>query len=555
MAFRPIRFLRNLRRSREIATVLLNYGFADLVERLGLRRYALWGRRLLFWRRKKPHEHYRRAERVRLALESLGATFIKFGQVLSTRPDLIPPDITAELEKLQEQVPPFPSAEAIALVENELGGSVDELFTEFDSEPFAAGSLGQVHRAVHKNGAILAVKIRRPEVVQLVESDLSLMMELAILIEQYIPESHAFDPIGLVSHFSRTIRRELNYRREAHTLKEFGKLFQDDATLAVATVFDDLSTESVLTMQYIDGYRINDSKKLATARIRPKDIAANGARVFMKQAFEFGIFHGDPHPGNIRILPDGSLCLLDYGMIGLLDENKRDQLVDLLTAVSQNDVQRTVELVQQIGEPYETIDAPLLYADVREFVSNYYDLSFEQMNVGKMLSDFVAILSVHHIRCPADFMLLIRAMVTLEGVGRELDPQFNFAEHLVPFVEQILRARYHPRRLFNRCVKESQRLLQMMHDIPISTGKVLEKIANNDLKIQLEHRSIDHLITELDRSSNRVVISVVVASLILASALIMRTGQNSPWLVVPVYLLSSFLGIWLIVGIFRSGRL
>ncbi|GAB4147169.1 MAG: AarF/UbiB family protein [Planctomycetaceae bacterium] len=555
MAFRPLRFLRNLRRSREIATVLLTYGFADLVDRLGLLRYVMWGKRLFFWWRKEPTRRLSRAQRIRLALESLGATFIKFGQVMSTRPDLIPADVILELEKLQESVPAFDSDLAISVIELQLNAPIDELFAEFEREPCAAGSLGQVHRAVHHNGSQLAVKIRRPKVVRKVERDLSLMLELAQLVEYYIPESQAFDPVGLVTHFSRTIRREMSYTREARTVDEFGRLFRDDATLITPLIYWDLSTDSVLTMEYIDAFRVTDTEQLAEARISRKEVAANGARIFMKQAFEFGIFHGDPHPGNIRILKDGSICLLDYGMVGMLDDEKQEQLVDLLLAISRRDTHKAVELVQRIGEPYRTIDPPLLRADVRDFVNNYYDLSLERLNVGNMLSDFVSILSTHGIRCPADLMLLIRAMVTLEGVGRELDPEFNLAEHLAPFVERIVRERYHPRRMFDRCVSEARRFLRLLHDFPINAGRAVEKIANDDMRLKLEHHSIDHLITELDRSSNRVVISVVMAALILASALILRSGQSSPWFTIPVYVLSSFLGIWLIIGIFRSGRL
>lgn len=555
LAFRPIKFLRNFFRSGEIVTVLLTYGFGDFVERLGLRRYVRWGSRAIFWWRKSPRQQLNRGQRIRMSLEHLGATFIKFGQVLSTRPDLIPADVITELGQLQENVPPFPSDVAISTIEYEFGKELGELFQSFEPTPFAAGSLGQVHRAVHKDGTPLAVKIRRPRVVRQVERDLSLMHELALLMERYIPESQVLDPIGLVSHFARTIRRELSYTREARTADEFGRLFRTDATLSIAKIHWELTTDSVLTMDYIDGFRIDCSDELRSAGISGKDIAANGAHIFMRQAFEFGMFHGDPHPGNIRIRADGSICLLDYGMIGLLDDDKRDELVDLLLAISRQDVRRAVELVQTIGQPFQPIDAPMLRADVRDFVNNYYDLSLERLHIGNMLMDFVSIMSTHGIRCPADLMLMIRAMVTLEGVGRDLDPEFNFAEHLAPFVRQIVRERYHPRRMFERICEGSQRFLRLARDMPLDAGRVLQKVANDDLRLQLEHRSLDHLITELDRSSNRVVISVIVASLILASALILRNADNAPWFSIPVYVISSLLGVWLIFGIFRSGRL
>lgn len=555
MESHPLRFLRNLGRSREIATVLLRQGFGDVVERLGLARYLQWGRRLIFWRKRPPVVHATRAERIRLALESLGATFIKFGQVMSTRPDLIPADVIAELSKLQEQVPPFPYDVVSKTIEQELGAPPERLFAEFDPVPLAAGSLGQVHRARHHDGHKLAVKIRRPNVVRDVERDLSLMIELALLLERHIPEAEVFDPVGLVNHFTRTIRRELNYTREGRTMDEFARLFRNDATLSVPRVHWELTTEAVLTMDFVEGCRIDDEQALASIGIARGDLAANGARIFMKQAFQLGLFHGDPHPGNIRVLADGSLCLLDYGMIGMLDDEKREQLVELFLAITRRDVPAAVELMQTIGQPFRPCDAPLLRADVRDFVENYYGLPLERLNVGSMLTDFVRILSIHGIRCPGDLMLLVRALVTLEGVGRDLDPQFNLAQHLAPFVEEVVGERYNPRRITARLISESRTFARLAHDVPLFVGRSLEKLSKDELKMQLDHRGLDHLITELDRSSNRVVIGVVMSSLIVASALIIRSGPGALWISVPVFLMSSLLGIWLIYGVFRSGRL
>jgi len=536
--------------------VLLTHGFGDFVDRAGLRRYVQIGRRMFFWwRRKEPERRYTRAQRVRMALESLGATFVKFGQVMSTRPDLIPPDVIIELERLQEHVVPFSGEVAVRVVEEELGAGIDELFASFEREPVAAGSLGQVHRAVHLDGTPLAVKVRRPKIVQNVERDLALTMELAVLAERYIPEAAVFDPVGLVNHFARTIRREMCYTREAKTADEFARLFRNDATLVVPKVYWDLTTDSVLTMQFLEGERLRRETDWGRLGISPKSVAANGARIFMKQAFQCGLFHGDPHPGNFRIMEDGSIGLLDYGMVGVLDEEKREQLIDLLLAISKRNVDAAVESIQEIGEPFATIDRSLLRTDVRDFVESYYDVSLERLNVSNMLTDFVRILSTHGIRCPADLMLLIRALVTLDGVGRDLDPEFNLAEHLAPFIEQSVRDRYNPRRIAERFWREAKRFARVAHDVPISLGRVAEKLAEDDLRIQLEHRSIDHLITELDRSSNRVVISLLVASLVVASALVLRPEQSPLWFTIPAYMLSSLLGLWLIYGIFRSGRL
>ncbi|HLJ11644.1 MAG TPA: AarF/UbiB family protein [Planctomycetaceae bacterium] len=555
MTLSPIKFFRNLGRTREIVTILLNHGFGDVVERLRLMRYMRWWRRVVL-RRPEPAPRLTVAQRIRQALEELGPTFVKFGQVISTRPDLVPAPIVAELEKLQEQVPPFPAAEAIRILETELGAPVSKLFARFDPEPVAAGSLAQVHRAVHLDGRALAVKIRRPNVVRDVERDLSLMADLAILIERHLPEAEIFDPVGLVNQFARAIRREINFAREGRTIDEFRRLFRTDATLFIPAVCWNLTTEAVVTMEFVDGLKIGDRQALVAAGLSPAEIAANGARIFMKMAFEFGFFHGDPHPGNIRVLSSGVIGLIDYGMVGRLDDDKREQLIDLFMAITQGNVRSCVDQLLLIGKPFRPVDRPLLQSDVRDFIESYYGVPLEEMNVGNLLTDFVNILASHGIRYPADLMLLIRAIITLEGVGAELDPNFNLAAHLAPMIERLVRERYNPQRVAGRFIADARMLLGVLHNLPVHVGRTLEKLSQDDLRIHLEHQHLDRLISELDRSSNRVVIGLVMSSLIVASALVIRSaGVAAWWISVPTFVLSSLLGIWLIYGVFRSGRL
>jgi ubiquinone biosynthesis protein len=273
-------------------------------------------------------------------------------------------------------------------------------------------------------------------------------------------------------------------------------------------------------------------------------------------AFSFGLFHGDPHPGNLRVLRGGVIGLIDYGMVGRLEEEKRDQLIDLFLAVTQGNVRNCVDQVLKIGKPFRSVDRPILQVDVRDFIETYYGVPLEQIDIARLLTDFVGILSSHGIRYPADLMLLIRALITLEGVAVDLDPGFNLATHLAPLVSQLMRERYNPQKMAGRLISEARMLLGVLHELPIHVGRTLEKLSRDDLRIHLEHEHLDRLINELDRSSNRVVIGMVMSSLIVASALVIRTaGLAAWWISVPTFVLSSLLGIWLIYGVFRSGRL
>lgn len=551
----PLRIFRDLARTREIVAVLLNHGFSDIVDRLRLR--DAWHRWTRWFQRNPapPTRPLRTVERVRLVLESLGPTFVKFGQVLSTRPDLIPQAMLTELERLQEHVPPFSSETATAEIERQFGRTVPELFAEFDSVPLAAGSLGQVHRARRHDGRVVAVKIRRPGVERDVERDLSLMEQLAALLAHRVPELRVFDPVGLVQHFSRTIRRELNFSREARTMEEMSRWFADDSRVAIPRVDWDVTSESVLTMDFVDALRLDDGPAIQAAGLSPQQLAQTGAELFLKQVFQFGLFHGDPHPGNLRVRTDGVITLLDFGMVGMIERGLRDRIIDLFQSIHRQDLDAACQLVMLIGEVRGEMDESLLRVDLADFLANYYGVPLDRLNVGRLLTDFLAILSRHSIRCPASLLLLVRATVTLEGVGRRLDPSFNLAGPLRPFAEQLIADRYSPSNLWRRLCDQGHTLADVANRLPVHVTHAVEKLARDDLRVHLEHRGLDRLILELERASNRLVVGLVVASLIVASAVILRQGEATSWISLPIYVLSSLLAIWLVYGIFRSGQL
>ncbi len=552
----PLRFLKNLNRGREVITVLINYGFGDLLERLGLLKYLKWGRRMISLKKHEEFEEFTSAQRIRLALQELGPSFVKFGQILSTRPDLIPTEIIEELCLLQENVPVFATEKVHETIQKEFRKPAQDVFVSFEDEPLAAGSLGQVHLARNEKGQQLAVKIRRPGVVQEVERDVALMLEIAQLIERHIPEYRIFDPVGLVNHFTRTIRREMSFQREARAMQEFSRLFEDDPRLCVPIVDEERSTDAVLTMEFMEGLHVDDLDAIQDSALNPKTIARQGAQIFLKQAFDFGMFHGDPHPGNIRVKRDGSIVLLDYGMIGFLEEEKRELLVDLFLSIARHDVDSTIRTILALGQPTLPVDRPALRADARDFIDAYYGVDLGKLNIRQLLNDFVSILSNHGLRCPGDMMLLIRAIITLEGIGRQLDPKFNLAEVIAPAIEKLVKQRYDPKRIAEKAISDIKQLFRTAHDLPLHLGRTLQKASQDELKVQFEHKGLDRLIHEFDRSSNRIVVGLVVSSLLVSTALIIRTTMTeSLFIAIPLFMMSGFLGLWLVWGILRSGRL
>ncbi|MEM1061214.1 MAG: AarF/ABC1/UbiB kinase family protein [Planctomycetota bacterium] len=550
---RPLRLIRNLNRTREIVQVLVAEGFGDLVSRLRLRPLNPFRRR---GERAEGVERLTAGARVRRALEQLGPTAVKFGQLLSTRPDVIPAELIDELSLLREHVSPFDGALAVRQIEQAFGRPVDDLFAEFDPEPLGAGSLAQVHRAVTSDGELVAVKVRRPQAIDEVERDLELLHDLAELVAYRVPEWRVFDPRGLVRHFTRTVRRELDFDREARTIEEFGRLFADTPGFRVPRVRPDLSASAVLTMEFIEGHGPSElADRSLTLPVAAGEIAATGADCFMRQVFELGFFHGDPHPGNIRVLADGSLCLLDYGMVGYLDGPTRDGLVDLFAAIARQDVGEVAAVMTRIGEPLAEIDERLLRADVRDFLGAYYGVALDRIDVGRLLEDFLAVLTGHQIRCPGDLSLLIRATVALEGTGRRIDPGFNFAERLGPFVERVVRDRYRPDRVASRVAEEALGVARAARGLPGDLSRAVRRVADGDVETRVEIPGLEKVIVEVDRTGNRIVVGLIMAALIVASSLVIRGGGEFIWFAVPLFVASSLLGLWLVYGIVRSGSL
>ena len=557
---RIARTYSNVKRYRQILTILLRYGFDDVLGRLKIDYYIQLGKKII--PKYKPHEleAITTAERLRLALEELGPTFVKLGQMLSVRPDLVPANFINEFQKLQDEVPPFPAAQAREVIEAQLGQPVEQLFSSFDEVPLAAASIAQVHRAVVKDGEQVVVKIQRPHIRNVIETDLNILFDLAGLIERRIPESELYNPTAIAQEFARTIRRELDFIREGRNIDRFLRNFEDDETVFIPKVYWDLTTEHVLTMEFIDGIKISELDKLEKAGLDRKIIAYNGAQVILKQVFEHGFFHADPHPGNIFILPNNVIAPLDYGMVGSLDEELMEAAGNLLTAIVKKDVNKIIRVFVDIGIMETALDVRGLKLDLTDFLDRYYQIPLSQLDVGKIINEGAEIIRKHRIKLPADLTLMGKALVTEEGVGRILDPDFDMITMAKPYVEKLMMRKLDPLRHLKEFAYTLDDFSRLIKILPSEFRTIITKIKKGELNIKFEHQGLDHLISELDKASNRLSFSLIIASLIIGSSLIVQIDKGPHIFGFPAfgifgYLIAAILGLWLVIAIIRSGKL
>ena len=554
------RTYHHVQRYRQILSVLFKYGFGDMVDILKVEQYLEIGLQMISRKRREKIESLSRAERVRMALEELGPTFVKLGQVLSTRPDILPVEFMQELEKLQDHVPSFDYAEAKRIIEAELGASLDEIFQTFDESPLASASLGQVHRARFANEDEVVIKVQRPDIRKNIEVDMEIMLHLATLMERHLEGWDVHRPSRIVEEFSRTLEKELDYTLEASHMERFAGQFAGDLTVYVPKVYREMTTSRVLTMEYIDGIKDNNIQLMKDRGLDPCEIARRGFDLIMKQIFVHGFFHADPHPGNIFILPDNVICYLDFGMMGRISRKSREDFVDMVAASANKDEVKAVDALLRLTEWEKEPDIASLQRDTAEFMDQYLYRPLKELEMGKMLQLLLKTASRHRIRIHPDLFLMMKALSTVEGVGRVLDPDFNSIERATPFIQQIKRNRLHPRRIAGDMADYSIEILQLLKEIPGEFREILKLARQGKLKMEFEHQGLEPILSSHDRISNRISFAIVLAAQIIGSSLIVLADIPPKWHEIPIVGLSGFLvagvmGFWLLVSILRRGKM
>ena len=554
------RTYRNLNRYRQILAILFKYGFGDLIELLKIEQYIEVGLQLISRNRRDVFEKLSRAERVRMAIEELGPTYIKLGQILSTRPDLIPDDFRRELSKLQDRVPTFAFSEVKKIVETEIDGSLQERFGFFDEQPFASASIGQVHRAGLPDGEVVAVKVQRPGIKRIIEVDLEIMLHLAMLMERNIKEIAIYRPVKIVEEFARTLEREIDYKIEATSMERFAREFLDDPTVYIPKVFRDTTTERVLTMELVDGIKVSEIEKLEEAGLDREKITASGADFYLKQVFNYGFFHADPHPGNIFVLPDNVICLLDFGMTGSVDRQTREEFVDLIDSIIHRHESRTTQVLLKLTYWDDEPDIRMLEKDVADFMGQHLYKPLKDIEIGKLLNQLLELSSRHRLMIPPDLFLMMKALTIIEGVALMLDPDFDMISQTTPFIKRVKLAKFYPDRIVGDIIKLGSEMLQFVEQFPKDMLEITRLIRQQKLSFKTEHQGLETMLATHDQISNRISFSVIIAALIIGSALIVIS--ETPPLFYGISLIgiilfsaAAIMAIWLLIAILRKGRL
>ncbi len=551
---------RHIKRYRQILVILFKYGFGDLIDTLKIEQYLQIGLQLISKKSRENIEKLGRAERVRMALEELGPTFVKFGQILSTRPDLIPVEYIRELSKLQDQVSPFSYDEVRQIIKAEIGKWPEEIFQHFEQAPLAAASIGQVHRARLRDSEEVVVKVQRPNIQKTVEVDLEIMLHIASLMEKHLEEIEPYRPTKVVEEFAKTIAKELDYTIEAAHIERFARHFLDDDTVYVPRVYRELTTERIITMEYIDGIKASEVDLLKAKGYDLEIIATRGVNSVMKQIFVHGFFHADPHPGNVFILPENVICYLDFGMVGRITRQERDDFVDVVIYVVREDTKKAVDALLKLTNYKREPNRTALERDIAELIDQYLYLPLKEIKTAKLLQQVLEISSRHQIFLKPDLFLMMKALSTSETLGRMLYPDFNLVEHARPFIRKVQLGHLSPRRITEDIFDSGSELVGLIKDIPGEFREILKQTREGRIKIEFEHRGLDSLLFTMDRVSNRIAFAIVLASLIIGSSLITLSDIPPKWHEIPIIGLAGFvvagvIGLWLLVSIMKRKKM
>lgn len=553
----PLTTYRHAVRYRQVVAISVKYGFGGLFDRLRIRRPVNVEQRIL--RRSMPSmAHLTRAQRFRMGLEELGPTFVKMGQFASTRPDMVSAEFIPELERLQSHVAPLPPGTTRSVVESELGRPIKEVFASFEDEPVASASLSQVHRATLPNGDVVAVKVQRPGIAKVISVDLEIITNLASMMEAGVQQARDMDLSGLVSQFAADIKRELDFRLELNSSHRFARNFADDFHVHVPKTHDELCTSKVLVMEFLNGIVVSDKDRLVAEGYDLKIIAARGVDMAMKSAIEHGFFHADPHPGNLFILPNNDIGLIDFGMMGILSPRDRRSLAKLLYAIAASDERGMSRALIELSDRHETLFAEDLELDVWNLAQQHL-ASTVGVSLGDLLQQLLRVNRVHHLRLRPHLVWLLKSIANMENVAYRLYPEFNMIEATKPYAEKLLKRDFGLSAQLRQLGDAGLDLLEFVKVLPTEGRDVLRQLREGRVKIEFQHVGLEPTRRTIQGGVNRLSMSILIASLIVGSSLMVDSGVppqvgGASLIGVIGYVVAGLLAFGLIISILRSGR-
>lgn len=546
-----------LKRIQKIVNTMVRHGFGQLIQGMGIEELSQHLPK--FARLERKSAELSKAKRFRMVLEELGPTFIKFGQLLSTRPDVIPRDYVEELRHLQDQVQPFPYIKLKEMVEQELKHDINFLFESFEEKPLAAASISQVHRAVLPGGDKVVVKVQRPDIKDIVEQDLDVLKDIAALLDKYTGIGKLYDFSDLVDEFAHVTRMELNFYHEGKNAERLKHVFKNDVNVTIPQIHWNYTTAKVLTMEYMDGITLNQADELKTRGYTSRSIAEELGRAYLKQIMLNGFFHGDPHPGNIGMLADNRMYFIDFGITGHLDEDQQQYIIILFRGILEQDTDLILKAISRLAAVTEEADKQELKMELERLQEMYLSMPLKEINLGKVLHELLEISFKLQIRLPREFAVLAKTFLTLEGVISALEPNLSIAELIEENRIELLRYQYSSKRLTAGVTKNLNRYLRLLEVLPDSLRRILEKVSGGEVYLKVQISEAEMFLSRLNNMINRLSFSVVLGSIILGLCLLIQSLEVTllrqyPFAEVAL-VLAAVMGFWWLWAILRSGRL
>lgn len=553
---------KNIKRIREVLAVLIKHGFAELVIHTPLASFLTRRKRLAVKGQPKQLPTQTIWERIRLVIETLGPTFIKGAQVMSNRPDLLPQKLIHELQKLQSEVPPFPFSQAKVILEEELGCPLEEVFEWVDEIPVGSASIGQVHKARLIGGEEVVVKVQRPGVAELVDTDLAILKEIAHRAENYLKRQGVLNPIEIVESFDRVMHRELRYSYEARNIDQFRNFYAEHTNFYIPKVYRELSTDRILVMEKIVGCKITDVHQIRAWGHDPEKVAETGMDIYLMQIFKYGYFHADPHPGNVWVQPNGIICLLDFGMVGSLMQEDKYAIAGIFVGIAQNDPKQVARSLRKLAIGDHVDEMQALEYDLSEFIQDFVNLEVQEVSIAEVGSRLQQIIYRYRMHLPGRVFLILRALAILEGIGRVIHPTFNTFDFVKPYGARLTREQFSPQNVATNIVSRLSELDAFFAHAPREARDLLRRINQGRLKVEVEDKGFHYLGHSMDTGSRRLAMSLIIAALLLTGGLILAASiianpnatqeVSMPFPSVITFLAAGLLGLWWLVDLWRK---